>query len=108
MAEAPFANTTAAVVNARNTSMIAAAPIARVAPSRRLWIEISIGRPSAGSEMTTSITGHGDPDPRHIRPRRPIDPAHPGARAAPVNEARCAPGVLPHPHPNSIVIFVSP
>jgi hypothetical protein len=29
-------------VKARKTSMIAAEPVARVAPSRRLWIEISI------------------------------------------------------------------
>jgi hypothetical protein len=40
MREAPFASATAAAVNARNTSMIATVPIARVAPSRRLWIEI--------------------------------------------------------------------
>jgi hypothetical protein len=42
MLDAPFAKATAAVVKARNTSMTATVPIARVAPSRRLWIEISI------------------------------------------------------------------
>ena len=40
--DAPFAKATAAVVKARNTSMTATLPIARVAPSRRLWIEIFI------------------------------------------------------------------
>jgi hypothetical protein len=42
MREAPFATATAAVVNARNTSMIATLPVARVAPSSKLWIEISM------------------------------------------------------------------
>jgi hypothetical protein len=40
--DAPFAKATAAVVKARKTSMIATVPVARVAPSRRLWIEISM------------------------------------------------------------------
>lgn len=35
--------TTAAVVKPRNTSIAATVPIARVAPSRRLWIEIFTG-----------------------------------------------------------------
>jgi hypothetical protein len=39
---APFARATAAVVKARNTSMTATEPVAREAPSRRLWIETSI------------------------------------------------------------------
>ena len=42
MIEAPFDKATAAVVKARKTSMTATEPVARVAPSRRLWIEISI------------------------------------------------------------------
>jgi hypothetical protein len=42
MIEAPFDKGTAAVVKARNTSMTATVPFARDAPSRRLWIEISI------------------------------------------------------------------
>jgi hypothetical protein len=48
--------------------MIATVPVARVAPSRRLWIKISIGRTSAVSEIGTSLPGNGDLDPRHIRP----------------------------------------
>lgn len=32
----------AAVVKARNTSMTATVPVARIAPFRRLWIETSI------------------------------------------------------------------
>jgi hypothetical protein len=39
---APLASATAAVVNARNTSMTATVPSARLAPSRRLWIAISM------------------------------------------------------------------
>src|SRR6516225_7888828 len=47
MLDAPFAKATAAaVVKARNTSMTATVPVARVAPSRRLWIEISIASAS--------------------------------------------------------------
>jgi hypothetical protein len=42
MLDAPFAKATAAVVKERKTSMTATVLIARVAPSRRLWIEISI------------------------------------------------------------------
>jgi hypothetical protein len=42
MLDAPFARATAAVVKARNTSMIATVPVARVAPSSKLWIEISM------------------------------------------------------------------
>ena len=37
---------TAVVVKALNTSMTATVPVARVAPSRRLWIEISIASAS--------------------------------------------------------------
>lgn len=44
MWEAPFASATAAVVNARNTSITATVPVARIAPSRRLWIKISTRR----------------------------------------------------------------
>ena len=44
MREAPFARVTAAVVKARNTSTTATVPAARVAPSIRLWMEISILR----------------------------------------------------------------
>src|ERR1700730_8485058 len=40
--DALFARATAAVVKARNTSMTATEPVARVAPARRLWIEVSI------------------------------------------------------------------
>jgi len=40
--DAPFAKATAAVVKARNTSITATVPVARLAPSRRLWFEISI------------------------------------------------------------------
>src|SRR5262245_51226919 len=40
--DAPFARVTAVVVKARKTSMTATEPVARVAPSRRLWSEISI------------------------------------------------------------------
>jgi hypothetical protein len=40
--DAPFVKATAAVVKARKTSMTATAPFNRVAPSSRLWIEISI------------------------------------------------------------------
>jgi hypothetical protein len=36
MHDAPFASATATVVKARNT-----VPVARIAPSERLWIEIS-------------------------------------------------------------------
>src|SRR6516164_1415790 len=36
---APFAKATAAVVKARKTSMTATVPVARFAPSRRLWTE---------------------------------------------------------------------
>jgi hypothetical protein len=43
---APFARATAPVVKARNTSMTVTKPVARVAPSRRLWIEISIASAS--------------------------------------------------------------
>jgi hypothetical protein len=42
MLDAPFAKATAAVVKARNTSMTATVPVARSAPSKRLWIDISI------------------------------------------------------------------
>lgn len=38
--DAPLASATAAVVKARNTSITATVPVARCAPSRRLWIEI--------------------------------------------------------------------
>jgi len=44
MIEALFDQATAAVVKARKTSMTATEPVARVAPSSRLWMEISMGR----------------------------------------------------------------
>jgi hypothetical protein len=56
MREAPFAKATAAVVKARNTSMIATAPVARVAPSSRLWIEIFIFKPERGISAHFTIT----------------------------------------------------
>jgi hypothetical protein len=42
MLDALFPNATAAVVKARKTSMTATMPVARFAPSSRLWIEIAI------------------------------------------------------------------
>src|SRR5438552_685763 len=53
MLDAPFASATAAVVKARNTSMTATVPVARLAPSKRLWIEISI--PSSDGIWEPSI-----------------------------------------------------
>jgi hypothetical protein len=40
--EAPFARATAAAVKARKVSITATAPLAFLAPSKRLWIEIFI------------------------------------------------------------------
>src|ERR1700712_4555306 len=56
MCEAPLPNATAAVVKARNTSMMATPPVACAAPSRRLLIRISI----AGSlrSMACVIMAH--------------------------------------------------
>ncbi len=47
--EAPFARATAAVAKARNVSITATAPVAVLAPSNRLWIEIFIGPVVFGS-----------------------------------------------------------
>lgn len=52
---APVTKVTAAVVKARKTSMIATVPVARVAPSRRLWIEISIAMDR--SRPTQTVAG---------------------------------------------------
>jgi hypothetical protein len=53
--EAPLANPTAAVVKARKTSMIATAPVAWAAPSKRLPIQISI---KLYSHSTAQMQGH--------------------------------------------------
>src|SRR5262245_528626 len=53
---APRASTTAAVVNARNTSMIATDPVARLAPDSRLSMRISIGALPLATLFTT-VTG---------------------------------------------------
>src|SRR6266850_4669298 len=46
--DAPFARATAAVVKARKVSITATAPLAFLAPSKRLWIEIFIAAAASG------------------------------------------------------------
>ena len=46
--EAPFARATAAVVKARKASITATVPLAFLAPSKRLWIEIFIAAAAFG------------------------------------------------------------
>src|ERR1700722_3443943 len=92
--EAPLANTTAAVVKARKTSMIATAPVAWAAPSKRLPIQISIScihTPQVKCKGITRCARCGSkrsPDERSdIRDFLHLDPAYRCAHAGYLLEA---------------------
>src|SRR5262249_49631625 len=113
--EAPFARATAAVVKARKVSITATAPVAFLAPSKRLWIEIFIAAAAPGhlrvafGRALREHLGHSETGRANDHRRRPnpslgkghaFGPSSPGALFNRTGDCghgrcRCRPGAGP-------------
>src|SRR5262249_43316185 len=113
--EAPFARATAAVVKARKVSITATAPVAFLAPSKRLWIEIFIAAAAPGhlrvafGRALREHLGHSETGRTNDHRRRPnpslgkghaFGPSSPGALFSRTGDCRhgrgwCRPGAGP-------------